>query len=114
MKTIRPYFLDCEVAQLEEEAGRIGISVKDLVHDRAMKMVPEDAPLSSAKILADEISECRAVFNEIARREMGVKTRLYEDDIIRMEMALNNIEAMVAAYITQVLAEVKDDGKSEV
>ena len=99
MKSIRPEFNEQEYMVLKQEADELGVSLKQLVRNRALKIVTEDTPLSKAKILGDEISKCREVLNEIIRRETFVEERLYEDDVIRIEMTMNEIERIVAAFI---------------
>ena len=101
MKSIRPEFDEQEYMMLKQEADALGVSLKQLVRNRALRIATEDTPLSKAKILGDEISKCRIVLNEIIRRETYVEERLYEDDIIRIEMTMNNIEKIVAAFIAE-------------
>ena len=42
MKTVRPEFEDKEYVQLKNEADRLGVSVKQLVRDRALGIITED------------------------------------------------------------------------
>lgn len=114
MKDIRPQFTPEEYARLRRDADRLGVSLKQLVHDRALGTDTSTSPLNSAKILSDEISKTREVMNRIIKREATAEIRLYEDDVIRLEMTMENIEAMVAAYITQVLKAVKSYGDTEI
>ena len=107
MKDVRPEFNTSEYERLTREASALGVSVKRLVHDRALGISTADTPLSVAKKLSDEISLCRDAINQIARREMAADIRLYEDDIIRLEMEMANIEAMVSAILTQTIKEAK-------
>ena len=110
MKTVRPEFEDKEYVQLKNEADRLGVSVKQLVRDRALGVVTEDTPLCSAKILSDGISEIRDAMNEIIRREMNADERLFEDDVIRLEMMMENVEKMVGSYITWAIREARANG----
>lgn len=99
MKSIRPEFNEKEYASLKQEADELGVSLKQLVRDRALRIVTEDTPLCKAKILGAEISKCREVLNEIIRREICTEERLYEDDVIRIEMTMSEIEKTVASFI---------------
>ena len=101
MKSIRPEFNEKEYASLKQEADELGVSLKQLVRNRALKIVTEDTPLSKAKFLGDEISKCREVLNKIIRRETYVEERLYEDDVIRIEMTMSELERNVAAFIAE-------------
>lgn len=101
MKSIRPEFNEQEYMVLKQEADELGVSLKQLVRNRALKIVTEDTPLSKAKILGDEISKCREVLNEIIRRETHVEERLYEDDVIKLELAISELERNVAAFISE-------------
>lgn len=103
MKEIRSEFTFEEYEKLKEEAGRLGISVKQLVHDRAVGTVPEDAPLTAAQILSNEMSVVREDLNEIIRRETGAKDRLYEDDMIRLELTMARVETATGDFIARVL-----------
>lgn len=114
MKDVRPEFTPEEYARLQSDADRLCVSVKQLVHDRAVGINTENSPLNSAKILSDEISKFRASLNEIIKRETSADIRLYEDDIIRLEATMENVEAMVAAYITQAIKAVKNYGNPEI
>lgn len=107
MKDVRPEFTPDEYEKLRQDADRLSVSVKQLVHDRALGISTEETPLGSAKILSDEISLFRKSLNEIIQRETTADIRLYEDDVIRLEMTMNNIEAMVAAYISKAMKAVK-------
>ena len=110
MKTVRPEFEDKEYVQLKNEADRLGVSVKQLVRDRALGIITEDTPLCSAKILSDGISDIRDVMNQIIRNEMNAPTRLYEDDVIRLEQMMENVERMVGSYITWAIREARSNG----
>lgn len=105
MKDVRPEFTPDEYERLEIDARRLCVSVKQLVHDRAVG-ISENNPLNIAKTLSDEISKYRETLNEIIRRETSADVRLYEDDVIRMELSMSNLEAMVAAFISETLQKV--------
>ena len=106
MKDIRPIFTDEEFQNLRFEAAQLGISLKKLVHDRAVNKAPDDNPLMTAQILAGEIAKNREVLNQIIKREITADIRLYEDDVIRIEMAMTELEGIVAAFITEILKKV--------
>lgn len=106
MKDIRPEFTAEEYHRLRFEADRLNISLKQLVHDRAVGAAPTDNPLTAAQILADEISKNREVLNQIIKRETTAEIRLYEDDIIRMDMSMTELEGIVSAFITEILKKV--------
>lgn len=106
MKDVRPEFTPEEYHRLSLEANRLGISLKQLVHDRAVRKSPGDSPLTAAQVLAREISQNREVLNQIIRRETAAEIRLYEDDVIRLEMAMTELEGIVTAFISEVLRKV--------
>lgn len=106
MKEVRPVFTPEEYQKLSVEANQLHISLKQLVHNRAVGTNPVDTPLTSAQILAAEISKNRAVLNRIILHETTADPRLYEDDMIRMEMAMTELEGIVTAFIAEVLKKV--------
>lgn len=106
MKDIRPQFTPEEYSYLRAEADRLNISLKQLVHDRAVGKATTDNPLTAAQVLSDETSGIREDLNQIIRRETTADIRLYEDDVIRMEMAMTQLEGIVAAFIAEVLRKV--------
>lgn len=110
MKSIRPEFAETEYDSLKQEAGRLGITIKQLVRDRALGIVSEDTPLCSTKMLCDEMSKYREVLNQIIRREVEVDEHLFEDDIIRIEMAMHQLEEIVTAFVREQLREAKRHG----
>ena len=115
MKEIRPKFTNEEYEQLKNEANQCRISVQKLVHDRAVNVDPVDAPLHGAQILSDGISSIRADLNRIIRRETSAGIRLYEDDMIQLEMSMADLEQIVSKYLAQVSRmEVKRHGQSAV
>ena len=112
MKELRLQFLESEYIQLKAESDRLGVSLKQLAHSRALGGSPEETPMGSAKILGDEIAQYRNVLNQIIRRVTHAEVHLYEADIIRMEIMLTNIETMVADYTAQMIKAVKNDGNA--
>lgn len=110
MKDIRPQFTEEEYHALRSEADRLGISLKQLVHNRASGIVSENTPLCSAKLLCAEMAAHRKVLNQIIQRETQANIHLYEDDIIRMEMSVSRLEDTVIAYVRTKLREEKSDG----
>lgn len=106
MKEVRPVFTLEEYQQLYAKANQLSIPLKQLVHDRAVGANPADKPLSSAQMLANEISKTRDVLNRIIQREITADPRLYEDDMIRMEMAMTELEGIVTTFISEVLRRV--------
>lgn len=106
MKDVRPEFSPEEYNRLRFEADRLGISLKQLVHDRAVKAAPADNPLTAVQVLASEISKNREILNQIIKRETTAETKLYEDDIIRLEMAMTDLESIVTTFIAEILKKV--------
>ena len=115
MKDVRPKFTDDEYNQLKNEAKQLRISVQKLVHDRAFNVDPTDTPLYGAQILSDGMTSIRANLNRIIRQETSAGIRLYEDDIIQLEMSMADLEQIVSKYLAQVSRmEVKRHGQSAV
>ena len=103
MKDIRPEFTPEEYDRLKEEADRLGVPLKKLVHDRAMQADTGGKPLTAAQMLSMEMSQVRELLNQIIRRESSVEIGLYEDDVIRLELTLARLEEITADFISQVL-----------
>lgn len=103
MKDIRPEFTPEEYERLKEEADRLGVPLKKLVHDRAMQADTGGKPLTAAQMLSIEMSQVRELLNQIIRRESSVEIRLYEDDVIRLELTMARLEEITADFISQVL-----------
>ena len=103
MKDIRPEFTPEEYERLKEEADRLGVPLKKLVHDRAVQADAGVKPLNAVQILSMEMSQVRDVLNQIIRRESSVEIRLYEDDVIRLELTMARLEEITADFISQVL-----------
>lgn len=111
MKDVRPQFTEEEYRQLRLEADRLGVSLKQLVRDRALGIVTEDTPLAAAKILSEEISTIREVLNRIIQRETTAEIRLWQDDIIRLEKAMEDVEESVATFMGEMM-KVRNVGDS--
>ena len=103
MKDIRPEFTPEEYERLKKEADRLGVPLKKLVHDRAVQADTGGKPLTAAQILSMEMSQVRELLNQIIRRESSVEIRLYEDDVIRLELTLARLEEITADFISQIL-----------
>lgn len=103
MKDIRPEFTPEEYDGLKEDADRLGVPLKKLVHDRAVQTDTGGKPLTAAQMLSMEMSQVRELLNQIIRRESSVEIRLYEDDVIRLELTLARLEEITADFISQVL-----------
>lgn len=63
MKNIRPEFTEEEYALLKQKADTLGVSLKQLVRDKALGIVTEDTPLCSTAMLCEEMSKLREVLN---------------------------------------------------
>lgn len=107
MKDIRPQFDEEEYSQLRTEADRLGVSLKQLVRDRALGIVTEETPLCSTRLLCAEIAEYRKVLNQIILRETETSCHLFEDDIIRMEMSIAALEDIVTEFVKAKMKEEK-------
>lgn len=103
MKHVRPEFTPEEYEALTHDADLLNIPIKKLVHDRALQKEPESDSFNTVLALSKEISEYRAVLNEIVKRETSADSHLYEDDIIRLELSMANLEAMVSAVVSDVM-----------
>ena len=53
MKELRLQFQESEHIHLKTESDRLGVSLKQLVHDRALGVSPEKTPMGSAKMLGE-------------------------------------------------------------
>lgn len=110
MKNVRPEFTEEEYTKIKQEADALGVSLKQFVRDRALGIVTEDTPLCSTKLLCDEMAKCREVLNQIIRKEIESGIGLYEDDIIRTEMTMAELEERVTAFTRTKLREAKHHG----
>lgn len=114
MKDVRPRFTDEEHTKLKAEADRLGISLKQLVRNRALGNNSENAPLNIAKVLSKEMADIRETMNHIIRRETTVEERLYEDDVIRLEMCMTKLEEIVTTFVGTVLRRMKSNGNVDI
>ena len=60
-------------------------------------------PLTAAQMLSMEMSQVRELLNQIIRRESSAEIRLYEDDVIRLELTMARLEEITADFISQAL-----------
>ena len=111
MKDIRLQFSDEEYRTIKNDADRLQISVRQLVHDRAAE---HGCTLCKALILSAETTRIRDVLNQIIRRETAADLRLYEDDMIRLERIMAELEQTVTRYVSGVLKEVRTCGNPAV
>ena len=112
MKEIRVTLTEEEYRAFRADADRLGISIKKLVHDRVIGATPEDSPLCTAQMLCNEIAQYRESLNIIIRRESGVFPRLYEDDMIRLEMSMCELERIVATFASEIMRRARKDGNA--
>lgn len=110
MKDVRLRFDDEEYSDLIADADRLQISVRQLVHDRAINGDSPDPPLYGVQILTNEVAQARESMNQIIRRETNAELRLYENDVIRMERVMTNLEENVCVLIKEILRQVKKNG----
>lgn len=113
MKEIRVKFQESEYDRIKAEADRLGISIKEYVHIRAMGVSPGDTPMCAAKMFCEEVGKYREALNQIIQREILAGTGLYEDDVIRMELTMSAIENTVADFIKNQLRVVKKSGNTD-
>ena len=110
MNDVRLRFNDEEYSDLKTDADRLQVSVRQLVHDRAVRGDSPDPPLHGVQILANEVAQVRESMNQIIRRETNAELRLYEDDVIRIERVMTNLEENVCVLIKEILRQVKKNG----
>ena len=112
MKEVRPQFSDKEYESLKVEADNQYVSLRQLVHDRAMNPDSGSSPLHDAQVLSDGMSQIRDCMNRIIRRETDAELRLYEDDVIELEYRMTDLERLVSDYIFNVIKKgVNKNGK---
>ena len=114
MKDVRIKFSDQEYETIRSEAEKLQLSVRQLIHDRAMGRDGMQATLYTAQVLSEEMARIRGSLNQIIRRETEAEIRLYEDDVIRLEGIMAKLEQMVAGYIADALREVRTHGQPAV
>ena len=107
MKDVRLRFADEEYGALKSDADRLQISVRQLVHDRAVKGDSSDPPLYSLQVLFSEMAQARECINQVIRRETEAEIRLYEDNVIQIEKAMARLEANVCELIKEILRRLK-------
>lgn len=109
MKEIRSQFSAEEYESLKADATHQHVSLRQLVHDRAMNPDSGSSPLHDAQVLSDEMSQIRNCMNRIIRRETNAEVRLYEDDVIALEQRMTDLERLVSDHIKK---GVKNNGQS--
>lgn len=105
MADVRIRFTEEERERLKADADGLGITIKQLVHDRALGVAPEDAPLSAVKAVVDEMAKTRSLLNYVILRETRNGCGLFEDDVIRLEMSMSELENIVTAFISVMLRQ---------
>ena len=105
-KKVKIEFTKNEYDWLERDAGQLGVSPELLAHDRAMGVFGDDWRLAAVQILAKEMAQVRGTLNQRIKWETEAEIRLYEDNIIRMELEVGRLEEVVARYVSAVLKGV--------
>ena len=114
MKDVRLKLLDEEYEAIRSDAEQLQLSVRQLLHDRATGRDGMQAALFTAQVLSEEMARIRSTLNQIIRRETAADSRLYEDDLIRLEGIMAELEQTVTRYISGVLKEVHTCGNPAV
>ena len=114
MKEIRVALSLQEYSDIKSKADQLGISFRQLVHNRVTGIDPENTPFNLAKRLSEEISACRRDINRIIQRETRSELGLYEDDIIRLDLRMAELEGIVTAFVGTALRQVKRSGNSNI
>ena len=112
MKDVKIKFLDEEYDAIKTVADDLQISVRQLIHDRATDR--DCVSLQGVQVLSKEMARIRDGLNQIIRRETEAEIRLYEDDVIRLEKIMAELERTVARYIADTLREMRAHGQSAV
>ena len=105
-KKVRIEFTKKEYDCLEWDAGQLGVSPELLAHDRAMGVFGDDWRLAAVQILAKEMAQVREALNQRIKWETEAEIRLYEDNMIRMELEVSRLEGIVAKYVAKALKGV--------
>lgn len=105
MKEVRIQFTPEEYENIKTDAEQLGVSLKSLIHNRTISNTSAST-FYLAKTLSDEVSLCRREFNRIIQREMRSGSGLFEDDIIRLELTLSEVEKIVTTFVSTKLKEV--------
>ena len=100
MKVVTVKFGPEEFESLQAEADRLQLSVTQLIRTQVLE---HRCALCKALILSAEMSLIREQINQIIRREVAESPRLYEDDLMRLEQAMTELEKKVSQYILDVL-----------
>lgn len=106
MKEIRVKFTKDEYDWLWRDADQFGATVEEMTHARALCYFYDDLRLAAVQILTKEMAEVREALNQRIKRETEEEIRLYEDNMIRMEMEVSRLEGIVAKYVAKVLKGV--------
>ena len=114
MKDLRIKVLQEEYEAIQSDAQHLRISVRQLIHDRITGRDVAQASLYGAQALSEEMAQIRYAMNQIIRRETETELRLYEDDVIRLEGIMAELEQTVTRYISGVLKEVRACGQPAV
>ena len=114
MKEIRIKFSTEEFKRLKERAEHLGLPTKELVHICALGESPVDSPLCAVQLVCREMSEYRSALNRIIQRETQIEIRLFEDDIIALEISLSGLEHVVAEFAREQSKEVRKSGDIDI
>ena len=108
MKEVTLKFRHDEYALLQADANKLQISVRQLIRNRALEA---GCALCKAMAMSAELSLIREQINRLIRQETDQAPRLYEDDLIRLEMTMTELEQTVTRYISDLLTEVRAYGQ---
>lgn len=112
MTVVTVKFVPEEYESLQAEADRLQLSVTQLIRTQVLG---HGCALCKALTLSAEMSLIREQINQIIRREIAESPRLYEDDLIRLEQTMTELEKKVSQYILDVLRnEVIRNGRPAV
>ena len=106
MKEIRVKFTDKEYDWLKFDAGQFDVSVEEMTYYRAMCYFGDDWKLAAVQVLTAEMAQVREALNQRIRWETEAEERLYEDNLIRVEMEVGRLEGIVAKYVATALKGV--------
>ena len=99
-------FTQKEYDWLRFDADQLGASVEEMTHDRAMCFFFTDPRLAAVQILSEEMAKVRDALNQRIKWETEEEIRLYEDNMIRMELEVARLEGVVGKFIATMLREV--------
>ena len=100
MKVVTVKFCSEEFESLQAEADRLQLSVTQLIRTQVLG---HGCALCKALTLSAEMSLIREQINQIIRQEIAESPRLYEDDLIRLEQTMTELEKKVSQYILDIL-----------